>query len=79
MEKQLHVLGGGGGTLQQTRGTHRHCAYASTQSQRAAGLCIKINDHNNTTTFTTVLETIRDRPVGANDTRTVPLKFMVPS
>jgi hypothetical protein len=24
MEKQLHVLGGGGGTLQQTRGTHRH-------------------------------------------------------
>jgi hypothetical protein len=56
MEKQLHVLGEEGAHANNARDTA--CAYASTQSQRAAGLCIKIND-TQYDDLTTVLETIK--------------------
>jgi hypothetical protein len=42
---------------------------------RAAGLCIKINDHTQYGDLAKVLETIKGiDPWGTNDKRTVPLK-----
>jgi hypothetical protein len=67
------------GALQQTRGTRATPRVRQHAITRAAGLCIKINDHTKYDLYNGTGNDQGIDPWGANDTRTVPLKFMVPS